>query len=92
MFATLGTVETPDAKTVVFHLKSPDATFPSKIASGAGSSSTTSEYPADKLRNDSEAVGSGVYKLDSFSDEKAVFSVNDSLQGAPPRPRTPASP
>ena len=37
MFPMLDTVETPDEKTVVFNLKVPDATFPSKIASGAGS-------------------------------------------------------
>lgn len=34
MLTSLGKIDTPDAKSVVFHLKVPDATFPSKIASG----------------------------------------------------------
>ncbi|WP_189962321.1 ABC transporter substrate-binding protein [Streptomyces violascens] len=81
MLATLGKIETPDEKTVVFRLKVPDATFPSKIASGAGSIVDHKEYPADKLRTDGKAVGSGVYKLNSFGEDKAVFSVNSSYEG-----------
>ncbi|MFF4348293.1 ABC transporter substrate-binding protein [Streptomyces sp. NPDC001530] len=81
MFPMLGSVETPDEKTVVFHLKYADATFPSKIASGAGSIVDHQQYSADGLRKDDQAVGSGPYKLDSFSKDKAVFSVNDSYQG-----------
>jgi peptide/nickel transport system substrate-binding protein len=81
MFPMLGTVETPNAKTVVFKLKVPDATFPSKIASGAGSIVDHRQYNANGLRKDGKAVGSGPYKLDSFSKDKAVFSVNDNYQG-----------
>ncbi|MEU9101831.1 ABC transporter substrate-binding protein [Streptomyces sp. NPDC048361] len=81
MLATLGKIDTPDATTVVFHLKVPDATFPSKIASGAGSIVDHKEYPADKLRTDGKAVGSGVYKLNSFGEKQAVFSVNSSYKG-----------
>ncbi|WP_031226613.1 ABC transporter substrate-binding protein [Streptomyces roseochromogenus] len=81
MFPMLGSIGTPDAKTVVFHLKSSDATFPSKIASGAGSIVDHSQYDANGLRTDHQAVGSGPYKLDSFDKDKAVFSVNDNYQG-----------
>ncbi|MFG2719346.1 ABC transporter substrate-binding protein [Streptomyces sp. NPDC048416] len=81
MLATLGKIDTPDAATVVFHLKVPDATFPSKIASGAGSIVDHTQYPADTLRTDGKAVGSGVYKLDSFGEKQAVFSVNSSYKG-----------
>ncbi|MCL6669378.1 MULTISPECIES: ABC transporter substrate-binding protein [Streptomyces] len=81
MFPMLGRIDTPDAKTVVFHLKEPDATFPSKIASGAGSIVDHNAYDADKLRKDGKAVGSGPYKLDSFDDGKAVFSVNGNYKG-----------
>nr|BBJ54941.1 hypothetical protein SAVMC3_75700 [Streptomyces avermitilis] len=38
-------------------------------------------YSATGLRKDGGAVGSGPYKLDSFDDDKAVFSVNDSYKG-----------
>ena len=81
MFPMLDKVEAPDAKTVVFRLKVPDATFPSKIASGAGSIVDHTQYDAKGLRKDGKAVGSGPYTLDSFGDDKAVFSVNDNYKG-----------
>ncbi|MEU8586294.1 ABC transporter substrate-binding protein [Streptomyces sp. NPDC048664] len=81
MFPMLGSVTTPDARTAVFHLKSPDATFPSKIASGAGSIVDHRQYPAATLRKDGKAVGSGPYKLDHFGHDKAVFSLNTGYRG-----------
>ncbi|MFJ2236005.1 ABC transporter substrate-binding protein [Streptomyces sp. NPDC087859] len=81
MFPMLEKVETPNEKTVVFKLNTPDATFPSKIASGAGSIVDHRQYDADGLRKDGEAVGSGPYKLDSFGDDEAVFSVNENYKG-----------
>ncbi|WP_434588164.1 ABC transporter substrate-binding protein [Streptomyces sp. A5-4] len=81
MLSTIDTIKTPDEKTVVFNLKVPDATFPSKIASGAGSIVDHTEYPSDELRTDHKAVGSGPYKLDSFSEAGAGFSVNESYRG-----------
>ncbi|KKD02567.1 ABC transporter substrate-binding protein [Streptomyces sp. WM6386] len=81
MFPMLEKVETPDEKTVVFKLNTPDATFPSKIASGAGSIVDHQQYDADGLRKDGDAVGSGPYKLDSFGDDEAVFSVNENYKG-----------
>nr|WP_205616112.1 ABC transporter substrate-binding protein [Streptomyces harenosi] len=81
MFSTLEEVETPDARTVVFHLNTPDATFPSKIASGAGSIVDHRQYDADGLRKDGKAVGSGPYRLDSFGEDQAVFSVNEHYKG-----------
>ncbi|MFE7185074.1 ABC transporter substrate-binding protein [Streptomyces erythrochromogenes] len=81
MLASIAGIDAPDEKTVVFRLKTSDATFPSKIASGAGSIVDHREYPADKLRTDNKAVGSGVYKLDSFSEKSASFSVNESYTG-----------
>ncbi|MEV0369719.1 ABC transporter substrate-binding protein [Streptomyces sp. NPDC050636] len=81
MFSALDKVETPDAKTVVFHLKAPDATFPMKIASGAGSIVDHAVYPADRLRTDGKAVGSGVYTLEEYGPQKARFAVNPSYKG-----------
>ncbi|MGX4693177.1 ABC transporter substrate-binding protein [Streptomyces sp. JNUCC 63] len=81
MFTMLDTVRTPDDKTVVFTLKTPDATFPSKIASGAGSIVNHRQYDADGLRRDGKAVGSGPYKLESFSKDEAVFSANKNYRG-----------
>ena len=81
MFPMLDKVKTPDAKTVVFTLKYADATFPSKIASGAGSIVDHRQYAANGLRKDDQATGSGPYKLDSFSKDQAVFSVNAHYKG-----------
>ncbi|GBQ01850.1 ABC transporter substrate-binding protein [Streptomyces spongiicola] len=81
LLSTIDGIETPDERTVVFNLKVPDATFPSKIASGAGSIVDHREYEADSLRTDGKAVGSGPYRLDSFSKQRAVFSVNSDYQG-----------
>ncbi|MFE6227448.1 MULTISPECIES: ABC transporter substrate-binding protein [unclassified Streptomyces] len=85
LLSTIDTIETPDERTVVFRLKVPDATFPSKIASGAGSIVDHREYPADALRTDGKAIGSGPYKLDSFGDTEAVFSANTGYQGTAER-------
>lgn len=81
MFSTLDKVETPDARTIVFKLNTPDATFPSKIASGAGSIVDKDSYDATGLREDGEAVGSGPYKLAEFNDDRAVFTVNENYKG-----------
>ncbi|MDN3022192.1 ABC transporter substrate-binding protein [Streptomyces sp. S.PB5] len=81
MFPMLDKVETPDEKTVVFQLNTPDATFPSKIASGAGSIVDHRQYDDSGLREDGEAVGSGPYKLESFGDDEAVFTVNENYEG-----------
>ncbi|MFE4663170.1 ABC transporter substrate-binding protein [Streptomyces hydrogenans] len=85
LLSTIDTIETPDERTVVFRLTVPDATFPSKIASGAGSIVDHREYPADALRTDGKAVGSGPYKLDSFGDSEAVFSANTGYRGTAER-------
>lgn len=81
MFPSLERVETPDELTAVFKLKYADATFPSKIASGAGSLVNHRSYDAGELRTDGRAIGSGPYKLDSFGKDKAVFSVNGNYEG-----------
>ncbi|MGD3107363.1 ABC transporter substrate-binding protein [Streptomyces sp. YGL11-2] len=81
MFSALDGIDAPDARTVVFRLKSPDATFPMKIASGAGSIVDHTVYPADRLRTDGKATGSGVYTLDSYGSQQAKFSVNPSYKG-----------
>ncbi|MFF9566539.1 ABC transporter substrate-binding protein [Streptomyces sp. NPDC014685] len=81
LLSTIASIETPDVRTVVFRLKVPDATFPSKIASGAGSIVDHEIYPADRLLKGDKAVGSGPYELDSIDKSKADFSVYSGYQG-----------
>lgn len=65
LFADLEAVEVR-GETVVFRLKSDDATWPSKIATGAAAIVDPAEYPADRLREARTAVGSGPYVISSF--------------------------
>lgn len=82
LLSSIRSVDAPDDRTVVFHLKSPDATFPMKIASGAGAIVDHREYPKDKLRKGRSVVGSGPYRLDGFDPKKSArFSGNDDYRG-----------
>jgi peptide/nickel transport system substrate-binding protein len=79
---TLGSVSA-SGLTVTFHLKSPDATFPFKVATGAGSIVDRDKYPEDGLRTDTGADGSGPYRLTAYTkDKKAVLAPNAHYKGA----------
>ncbi|WP_030684024.1 ABC transporter substrate-binding protein [Streptomyces cellulosae] len=79
---TLKTVSASD-RTVTFHLSSPDATFPFKVATGAGSIVDRSKYPADGLRTGTSADGTGPYTLASYTKGKnAVLAPNGRYEGA----------
>ncbi|MFJ4622517.1 ABC transporter substrate-binding protein [Streptomyces sp. NPDC088812] len=71
LFSTLKSVEA-EGRTVTFHLSSPDATFPFKVATGAGSIVDRERYPADALRTDDQADGTGPYELTRYSKGKRV--------------------
>nr|WP_206324183.1 ABC transporter substrate-binding protein [Streptomyces sp. HNM0574] len=80
---SLDRVEAPDRKTVVFHLKKSDATFPFILATPATSIVEPESYPADRLRTDEGVTGSGPYQLASYTDgEKAELTRNESYKGA----------
>ncbi|MFE2289008.1 ABC transporter substrate-binding protein [Streptomyces sp. NPDC059443] len=82
LFGSLDKIETPDAQTVVFHLKTPDATFPFVLGSPAASLVAPSLYPADKLREDDKVTGSGPYTLESYKEgSEAVLNRNGSYTG-----------
>jgi peptide/nickel transport system substrate-binding protein len=77
-----GAIETPDEKTIVFHLNKPDTTFV-KILSTATTSILDEElFPADKLLGDEDVVGSGPYKLSQYkAGEQAVLEANETYEG-----------
>ncbi|MGW1228781.1 ABC transporter substrate-binding protein [Streptomyces sp. NPDC001478] len=52
--------------TVTFNLSARDATFPQKLATGAGSIVEKESYSEHKLRNDNKVLGSGPYVLKSY--------------------------
>ncbi|MEU6664445.1 ABC transporter substrate-binding protein [Streptomyces sp. NPDC046727] len=83
LFDTLGTVTADDAHTVTFHLSSGDATFPLKVATGAGAIVDREKYPADSLRTDAAVDGTGPYTLTAYTkDEKADLAPNKRYKGS----------
>ncbi|MGW3949997.1 ABC transporter substrate-binding protein [Streptomyces sp. NPDC004752] len=82
LFSTLDSVSADNARTVTFHLSSPDTTFPFKVATGAGAIVDKDKYPADSLRTDSGADGSGPYQLTGYTkDQRAVLAPNTHYKG-----------
>ncbi|MEV4437865.1 ABC transporter substrate-binding protein [Streptomyces sp. NPDC049577] len=83
LLKTLSAVDTPSGGEVVFRLRAPDATFPFKIATGAGSIVESSRYPADRLRTDGAADGSGPYVLKDYKPgDTAELRPNEHYTGA----------
>ncbi|MCX5248483.1 ABC transporter substrate-binding protein [Streptomyces sp. NBC_00201] len=82
LFSTLRSVSA-NGLTVTFHLSSPDATFPFKVATGAGSIVDSTKYPKDGLRTDAGVDGTGPYELTEYTKgKKAVLAPNEDYKGA----------
>ncbi|MGW7517891.1 ABC transporter substrate-binding protein [Streptomyces sp. NPDC054796] len=82
LLGSLDRVETPDKRTVVFHLKKSDATFPFILATPATSLVDPESYPANSLRKGNDLVGSGPYTLESYKDgDKAVLKKYAGYEG-----------
>ncbi|MFF4083406.1 ABC transporter substrate-binding protein [Streptomyces sp. NPDC087218] len=65
LFPSLKNVVT-EGRTITFNLSSRDATFPQKLATGAGSIVDREAYPAGKLRSGNTVDGSGPFILKSY--------------------------
>ncbi len=82
LLSTLRSVSAHDL-TVTFRLSSADATFPFKVATGAGAIVDRTAYPADRLRTDAGADGTGPYDLTAYTkDKKAVLKPDEHYEGA----------
>ncbi|MEV7416379.1 ABC transporter substrate-binding protein [Streptomyces sp. NPDC089919] len=77
---TLKSVSVRD-RTITFNLSQRDATFPFKIATGAGAIVDKEKYPADGLRTGTEVDGSGPYVLESSTNGQIELTPNGSYQG-----------
>ncbi|MBB5120642.1 peptide-binding protein [Streptomyces eurocidicus] len=86
LLSNIDSVETPNELEVVFHLKSPDATFPQKIATPAAAIVDSETYGKKELGKGFKVVGSGPYTLQTEEKDgrvvKAVFSKNSDYQGS----------
>jgi len=70
-------------RNITFRLSSPDATFPFKVATGAGAIVDRTKYPANSLRTDNGVDGTGPYELKAYTKEKkAVLAPNGDYEGA----------
>ncbi|GAA1561077.1 MULTISPECIES: ABC transporter substrate-binding protein [Streptomyces] len=85
LLSTLDTVEAKGADTVVFHLKTPDATFPYKLSTPAAGIVSEKAYDAGKLREGFTVEGSGPYTMKAEVKGnrlvRAVFSKNPHYKG-----------
>jgi peptide/nickel transport system substrate-binding protein len=82
LLSTLRSVDA-DGLTVTFHLSSPDATFPFKVATGVGAIVDSRKYPKHGLRTDLGADGTGPYELTAYTKaKKAVLAPNPHYKGA----------
>ncbi|WP_435861673.1 ABC transporter substrate-binding protein [Streptomyces rubiginosohelvolus] len=82
LFANLLSVDARGSL-VTFRLAAADATWPSKIATGAGSLVDPAEFPADRLREEESASGSGPYVIASYTAEKSItLKPNATYKGA----------
>ncbi|GAA1356337.1 ABC transporter substrate-binding protein [Streptomyces beijiangensis] len=82
LLATLDTVDSAGDK-ITFHLKTRDATFASKIATGAGAILDHTAYPATKAREGGTVDGSGPYVLKEYKDGvSATLEPNPQYKGA----------
>ncbi|MFC7218488.1 ABC transporter substrate-binding protein [Streptomyces polyrhachis] len=81
--STLKKTEAVGSDKVVFHLSTPDATWPFKLASSAGTIVSRESYPMGSALEGSSVVGSGPYVLKSYTKGKsAVLERNPKYKGA----------
>ncbi|MFD7319471.1 ABC transporter substrate-binding protein [Streptomyces sp. NPDC059875] len=85
LLANIDTVETNGQRDVVFHLKTPDATFPYKLSTPVAGILSKNKYSAKELRAGFDVDGSGPYtmKTERSGEQivKAVFTKNPKYKG-----------
>jgi peptide/nickel transport system substrate-binding protein len=82
LLANLDSTTVSGAGTVVFHIKNPDSTFPSVLATDAGAIVDEKVFPADKLLDGSGIIGSGPYTLDKYTaKQQASLKANSKYKG-----------
>ncbi|MEU5610406.1 ABC transporter substrate-binding protein [Streptomyces sparsogenes] len=85
LLSNVDKVETPNAREIVIHLATPDATFPSKLTTPAAAIIDSEVYRKDAVHKGWDIVGSGPYTAQTeVSDNrlrKVVFTKNAEYQG-----------
>ncbi len=83
LLANMKSVTAPDDSTVVFTLNNAnDQTWPYILGTSAGPIIDSKVFPADKLLADDKCIGSGQYKITSFSKNQLIqFAANPNYGG-----------
>ncbi|MFF8832858.1 ABC transporter substrate-binding protein [Streptomyces sp. NPDC015131] len=85
LLASIDTIETKGEGEIVFHLKTPDATFPYKLSTPVAGIVSSEKYDAKKLRDGFQVDGSGPYTMKAAVDgdrvTEVVFTRNSRYQG-----------
>jgi len=85
LLANMKSVDAPDDKTVVFHLKKPDATWPFVLTVASFAIVDSTDFPKDKLQPSDEVIGSGRYTVASYKPgQQTVLEKNTSYTGSDP--------
>ncbi|RYJ20723.1 putative lipoprotein oligopeptide binding protein [Streptomyces sp. L-9-10] len=85
LLTNIDTMESDGAREIIFHLKTPDATFPYKLSTPPAGIVSKKDYPPTKLRAGFDVSGSGPYNFaaDVKGDTvtKATFTKNPDYRG-----------
>ncbi|MFG3498409.1 ABC transporter substrate-binding protein [Streptomyces sp. NPDC047928] len=85
LLTNIDTIETKGDTEIVFHLKTPDATFPYKLSTPVAGIVSKDVYDAKKLRDGFQVDGSGPYTMKAEVEDdqlvKAVFTRNPHYKG-----------
>ncbi|MFD7612090.1 ABC transporter substrate-binding protein [Streptomyces sp. NPDC059828] len=85
LLANIDTIEVKGDKELVFHLSTPDATFPYKLSTPVAGIVSRDAYDGKKLREGFDVSGSGPYTLETERDGdklvSAVFTKNPHYKG-----------
>jgi peptide/nickel transport system substrate-binding protein len=85
LLTNLKSTEAPDPKTVVFHLKAPDVTFPSLLTAMSFAIVPSDVFPKDKLQPSDKVIGSGRYTVAAYEPgQQTVLVKNDNYTGEDP--------
>jgi peptide/nickel transport system substrate-binding protein len=85
LLTNLKSTEAPDSKTVIFHLKQPDVTFPSLLSAMSFAIVPSDVFPKDKLQPSGKVIGSGRYTVASYEPgQQTVLEKNPNYTGEDP--------
>jgi peptide/nickel transport system substrate-binding protein len=85
LLVNMKSVEAPDPKTVIFHLKEPDATWPFVLTMQSMAIVPSDVFPKDKLQPSDQVIGSGHYTLASYQPGvQTVLEKNPEYTGPDP--------